>query len=69
MADQSAIERLRVKFDQLKADGLQDMKVHFDPSPGVTLEELAEELLAIIDCYEREDFVDITKTIDDGLKD
>lgn len=64
--------KLRKKFVELRAAGLQDMKLQYvgprgneADALGVTLDDLCAEVLAIIDAYEKKDFVDITETIDD----
>lgn len=54
------IERLRTRFETLKADGLLDLKVWFiawEPTSDATLESLAGEMLDVLDAIERRDFV------------
>lgn len=60
-----AVTRLYEKFEQMKANGLRDFKVQLAPlqSPP-TVEELAEEVLAMIECAERGDFVDTPEQLE-----
>lgn len=62
---QTATERLVEKFAQMRRDGLQDMKLQYvGPRDGsVSVEELAEEVLAMIEAFERKDFVDIAEKL------
>lgn len=56
-------ERLHLKFEQLKRDGLLDLKVSMldrHASGNVTVDDLAEEVLAMIEAYESGNYVDIT---------
>lgn len=55
--------KLRAKFDELRASGLLDMKFHPISAAGITIEDLAGEVLTIIDIYERGDFIDISEKL------
>lgn len=62
---QTAVERLKEKFDQLKKKGLLDLKLTLDPTARETnLEDLCEEMLAVIEVYECGEFEDITHKMD-----
>ena len=58
--------KLREKFNELRAAGLQDIKfwyvgdTGFNGSDGPTVDDLSCEVLSIIDAYERKAFVDIS---------
>jgi hypothetical protein len=57
------IERLETRFKQMRAEGLRDFKIQlshdFVPN-SCSVEELAEELNAMLDADERGDYVDIS---------
>jgi hypothetical protein len=59
-------ERLVDKLDEMRRGGLLDIKLHYvGPRDGsVSVDTLAEEVLAIIECCEQRHFVDITDSID-----
>lgn len=66
--------QLRERFAHLQAEGLQDMKVWYRyigsvafgepiPDPPPELEDMCREMVALLDAYERKEFIDISEKL------
>jgi hypothetical protein len=55
----SACEKLAARFDGLKRDGLQDVKLFFHNTDEVTRETVCAEVDEMLGAYAAGDFVDL----------
>lgn len=61
MLPTTELSRLDVRFKDMVASGLNDLKVWYVPTGDpCTIEDLAHELNLILDAYENKRFVDIS---------